>query len=142
MDHLKKYKRELLNMKDDVVKSKLPTKAEAIKRFREYLEDGDNGVDEVQFEGSKNVNSCGIKGGYATCLKEISQPSAWEEDDVVDRRVMNKPNLLELNGNEVIEEEPQVQVVYEEDKVVKKVNKVEEVVIAEDDLKNFSELDL
>merc|ERR1712224_419510 len=96
----------------------LPPISDAIKKLKEYLSEyNGEDVEEIQFDskvasinttivapkkGSENITSC-LK-GYATCSKEISQPSEWavDEDDVLQgpKKVLTAP-LLGLNNIEL-----------------------------------------
>jgi len=103
MDHLKKYRREIFLLKDKSDDCILPPLSDALKKLKEYLsENNGEAVEEIQFESKptaatqfsiKQKDTIGLK-GYATCSKEISQPSEWqvdEEDEVPQRKILTAP---------------------------------------------------
>lgn len=110
MDHLKKYRREIFLLKDKSDHCILPPLSDALKKLKEYLnENNGETVEEIQFAPNqtatsslclKQKDSLAMK-GYATCSKEISQPSEWkvdEEDEIPQRKVLTAP-LIGLNNN-------------------------------------------
>jgi len=54
-------------------------------------------MEEIQFDSKRSIikeNSISQPKGYATCSKEISQPSEWkvdEEDEVPQRKILTMP---------------------------------------------------
>jgi hypothetical protein len=110
MDHLKKYRREIFLLKDKSDDCILPPLSDALKKLKEYLnENNRETVEEIQFASNqtatsslclKQKDSLAMK-GYATCSREISQPSEWkvdEEDEIPQRKVLTAP-LIGLNNN-------------------------------------------
>jgi len=111
MDHLKKYRREVFSLVDKSDDPALPPVSDAIKKLKEYLSEcNEDDLEEIQFDskvapsnttiimpkkGSENITSC-LK-GYATCSKEVAQPSGWavDEDDELQgpKKVLTAPLL-------------------------------------------------
>lgn len=144
-------------MKDKCEESVQPKCSEAVERLKEYLGENeendeieiglDEGKNTLKTDISKKIKNVTIK-GYATYSKEICQPSAWDvEEPIVKTIVLTKP--LEGNNNNLCIEEKEPG---DENSNSEKVETTEKIdsnydqntnnKLDEDQLKNFSKLDL